>query len=78
VIKDNTFEGRVRDHGMFFMPGRRGFANASSGNHIDLGSSLVTLGAATTLTLSQKMTDNVFKGALGKVTDNAINGANKY
>jgi len=78
VIQDNTFEGRVRDHGMFFMPGRQGFANASSGNRIDLGNSLVTLGAATTLTLSQDMTDNVFTGDLGKVTDNARDGANKY
>ena len=78
VIKDNTFEGRVRSHGMFFMPGRKDFANASSGNRIDLGDSLITLGAATTLTLNQKMTDNVFKGKLGKVTDNALDGANKY
>ncbi len=78
VFKDNTFEGRVRDHGMFFMPGRRGFANASSGNRIDLGDSLASLGAATTLTLSQKMTGNVFKGNMGKVTDNALDGANKY
>ena len=78
VIKDNTFEGRVQNHGMFFMPGRRGFANASRGNRIDLGRSLATLGAATTLTLSQEMKDNVFTGVLSKVTDNALKGANKY
>jgi len=78
VIKNNTFEGRVRDHGMYFMSGRRDFTNASSGNRIDLGDSLVTLGATTTLTLSQEMKDNVFTGALGKVTDNAPDGANKY
>lgn len=78
VIKDNTFEGRVQNHGMFFMPGRRGFANASRGNRIDLGRSLATLEAATTLTLSQEMKDNVFTGVLSKVTDNAFDGANKY
>ena len=54
------------------------FINASSGNHIDLGDSLVTLGAKTTLTLTQEMSDNVFTGDLGTVVDNAKAGANKY
>ncbi|MCH8204534.1 MAG: hypothetical protein IID09_05185, partial [Candidatus Hydrogenedentes bacterium] len=78
VFKDNTFEGKVSTHGMFFMPGAEGFANASSGNRIDLGDSLVTLGAKTTLTLSQDMSDNAFTGNIGKVVDNARDGANEY
>ena len=78
VIKDNTFQGRVGEHGLFFMPGGQGFANASRGNRIDLGKSLVTLGAKTTLTLSQQMTDNVFSGDLDRIIDNANDGANKY
>ena len=48
------------------------------GNRIDLGRSLARLGAATTLTLSQEMKDNVFTGVLSKVIDNALKGANKY
>ena len=78
VFKDNTFEGKVSAHGMFFMPGGKGFTNASSGNRIDLGVSLVPLGAKTTLTLSQDMTDNLFTGNVGKVVDNARNNANQY
>lgn len=78
VIKDNTYEGKVSEHGMFFMPGSPGFANASSGNRIDLGDSLVTLGAKTTLTLSQEMTNNVFSGNVGKVVDNAPGGGNTH
>ena len=78
VFKDNTFEGKVSTHGMFFMPGAEGFANASSGNRIDLGDSLAKLGAKTTLTLSQDMSDNAFTGNVGKVVDNARDGANEY
>ena len=78
VIKDNVYEGRVQRHGMFFMPGGPGFANASGGNRIDVGDTLVKLGAETTLTLSQEMEDNTFSGDLGNVVDNAREGANKY
>ena len=78
VIENNTFIGRVSDDGMFFVPGGAGFANASSGNRIDLGDSLVTLGAKTTLTLNQEMKGNTFSGKLGTVTDNAKKGANTY
>ena len=78
VFKDNTFEGKVSDHAMFFMPGGRGFANASSGNRFDMGDSLISLGAKTTLTLSQEMTDNEFTGKTGKVVNNTKNGDNKY
>lgn len=78
VIKDNTYLGKVATHGMFFMPGNAGFENASSGNSIDVGDTLVDLGAPTTLTLSQDMKDNTFTGTFDKVEDNAKAGANKY
>lgn len=78
VIKNNTFIGRVSTHGMFFMPGAKGSENGSKGNQINFGKSLVTLGAKNTLTLSQNMTGNVFRGKLGTVVDNAKAGANKY
>ncbi|MFP6582474.1 MAG: hypothetical protein VCD00_07930 [Candidatus Hydrogenedentota bacterium] len=78
VIKGNTFEGRVRDHALFFMAGSAGYENASTGNRIDMGDSFNTLGAKTTLTLSQDMRDNEFNGDTGKVADNAKKGANRY
>jgi hypothetical protein len=78
VIENNVYKGKVADHGVFFQPGGAGFANASRGNRIDVGDSLVTLGAKTTLTLSQEMNDNELSGKFDKVTDNAKKGANKY
>lgn len=77
VIENNTFEGKVSTYGIYFRPdgkglinGSEGFVNTSSGNMIDLGKSLVTLGAKETLTLSPKITNNIFKGSTGRVIDN--------
>jgi len=76
VFENNTFEGRVSDYGVYFVPGRQGRPNASNGNRMDFGESLSALGAETTLTISEHATDNVFSGNIDTVVDNSRDGAN--
>ena len=76
VFENNTFEGRVRDHGVYFAPGRGDRPNASRGNRMDFGESLSALGAETTLTISEHATDNEFSGDIDTVADNSRDEAN--
>jgi len=76
VIKDNTFEGKVDESGLFFMHGGGEYINESKGNTIDIGDTLVNLGAKTTLTLSKGIKDNTFRGTFETLTDDAPNDKN--
>ena len=78
VFEGNTFEGRVREVGIAFRPGRDGDANTSRGNRFDLGDSLAKLGAASTIVLASGVSDNVFTGDTGNVVDQSAPGANRY
>jgi hypothetical protein len=78
VIENNQFIGKVSKHGVFFMPGGKGFENASTGNRIDVGDSLISLGAETTVTLSQEMANNSFRGKYDTISDSASESSNKF
>ena len=79
VFSDNIFEGKVANNGIFFWTGPGdSVRNESSGNFFDVGDTLATLGARVTLFIGEDMHDNVFKGNLGNVLDDAPQGANKY
>jgi hypothetical protein len=77
VIKDNTFEGKVSENGLFFMHGNGEYINESKGNTIDVGDTLVNLGAKTTITLSKDITDNTFRGKIETLATDAPQGKNK-
>ena len=78
VIENNQFIGKVSKHGVFLMPGGKGFENASTGNRIDVGDSLISLGAETTVTLSQEMANNSFRGKYDTISDSASESSNKF
>ena len=48
------------------------------GNSIDVGNTLINLGAETTIRLSQEMAGNVFAGETGIVFDGTKKGATSY
>jgi hypothetical protein len=78
VFEGNTFEGRVREAGIVFRPGREPDLNTSRGNRFALGDSMVKLGAPTTMVLAAGMRDNVFTGGTGTVVDPSPAGANQH
>jgi hypothetical protein len=78
IFERNTFEGRVREAGIVFRPGREGAVNDSHGNRFALDDSLARLGAPNTLVLAPGMRDNVFTGDTGTVADPNPSGANVH
>ena len=79
VFSDNIFEGKVTNNGIFFWTGRDdAVRNESSGNFFNVGDSLATLGARTTLFIGKDLHDNIFEGKLGTVVDKAPAGSNAY
>ena len=74
----NTFTGKVSGHAIVCRKGTPKMPNTSHDNFFDLGDSIASLGAETTLSLSENVYANTFKGDVCNVIDKSPQCANGY